>query len=130
MTMSRIAEALRRPGLMAGVVLVAVFVAGALSGAAAARAFAPPEPARPLLLARAGAPDPARLAERMRRNLELTDAQVEQVRAVLERRQPQMRETWMEARGELLAQLDSTMREIGAVLTPEQRERWRERWAR
>lgn len=111
---------LARPAVRAGLVLAAVFLAGALTGFAAARELARRQPRFPLL-ERATAADVTPLVARLRRRLDLDDAQAARVQAVLERRQPELRATWTMVRGTLAAQLDTTLAEVGAVLTPAQR---------
>lgn len=118
--MSGIVNWSRRPGVRLGAVLAAVFVAGTVVGAALDRSLTR-RVVGTFLLEQAGSPDQSRLVARMQRTLRLDDAQVAKVRAVLERRQPQMRATWTSARGALLAQLDTTMSELAEILTPEQR---------
>ncbi len=111
---------LARPGVRAGLVLAAVFLAGALTGLAVAREVGRRQPRFPLL-ERATAADVSPLVARLQRRLDLDDAQAARVRVVLERRQPQLRATWTRVRSTLVAQFDTTLAEVGAVLTPEQR---------
>jgi Spy/CpxP family protein refolding chaperone len=92
-------------------VLVVIFVAGALTGAATMRVVSADEaPAlRP-------AKEPPDLLDR----LQLTPEQRVQVDAILERRRAQMEEFWDEHRPALRAITDSARAEMRAVLTPEQ----------
>jgi Spy/CpxP family protein refolding chaperone len=104
----------KRARLTGLAILVIMFVAGALSGAATMRVVAGEEPAN----RRGGARQHPDLLER----LELTPEQRVHVDAVLERRRGQMEEFWEQHRPALRAITDSARSELRAVLTPEQRE--------
>jgi Spy/CpxP family protein refolding chaperone len=112
----------RRPGARVAALLAAVFLAGMAAGAALDRLAVRRAPRFPLM-ERAVAADLSPLVASLQRGLDLTDEQVPQVRAILERRQPQYRAAWNTARTSILAQLDSTVAELSVILTPEQRQK-------
>jgi Spy/CpxP family protein refolding chaperone len=94
------------------VILVIMFVAGALAGAATMRVVSADEPP-----VRMGPPrDHPDLLER----LDLTAEQRARVDVILERRRAQMEEFWDRHRPEMRAIADSARSELRAVLTPEQ----------
>jgi Spy/CpxP family protein refolding chaperone len=104
----------RRARFVGVAILVIMFVAGALSGAATMRVVSSDEPAMRMRAQREH-PD---LLER----LELTPEQRVRVDAVLERRRAEMEQFWEEHRPALRAITDSARAELRAVLTPEQRD--------
>lgn len=122
----RLRQWLGRPAVRIGLLLAAVFIAGATVGIALDRT-AMRRSSRFPLLERARGADPSEIVARMQRNLDLDEGQAARVRAVLDRRQPQMRATWTAGRAALLAQLDTTVSELAAILTPEQRRKLRDR---
>jgi Spy/CpxP family protein refolding chaperone len=100
--------------------LVAAFVAGGLVGAGVGGRGGPETLG-------AGPPFGRRGVHRLlKRELDLTPAQEDSVRAIFERHRPQMEALWRETRprfDSLRAGVDS---EIGAQLTPPQRARWQD----
>ncbi len=78
--------------------------------------------------------EPAVLAEeithRMKRRLDLTDDQVQQVRRIILEQQMAFQSLRKEFRPRLDDQIEKTRRELAAVLTPEQARKWEKRFAR
>lgn len=113
----------RRLHLWTALVLVAVFTAGAATGAGLAWALRPDGPPRPP--PRPGAPRhgadglPPPLA-----GLGLSPEQERGVRAILEARRPELEKAIEEAFPRVRAVQDSIDREIAALLTPEQAARF------
>jgi Spy/CpxP family protein refolding chaperone len=117
----------RRARIAGSILLLVVFVAGTLAGAASERVLraekkteaAEPEPrevrggSRRLLL------DPAFM-----QTLELTETQRTQIVAIMDRRDHDARQVWREVEPRFKAVGDSTRREIEKVLTPEQVEKF------
>ncbi|MGW8268604.1 MAG: hypothetical protein ACWGSQ_19725 [Longimicrobiales bacterium] len=130
----------------AAVLLVSVFVAGALGGAVGVklvdrRDWRPPDEhgfpmdrmggRTPPMGGRDRGPDrfgiaPMWLADRLADQLSLTDEQRGQITSILESRQARASEALSEIGPFLKSQLDSTNLEIRAVLRPEQQERFDE----
>ena len=108
--------------VQATLLLGAVLLAGVVLGVALDRTVLAP-PGRAFLMQRPGTPSVDRMVRRMQRGLDLSEQQTAQVREILERRQPRVREIWSDARTGLLAQVDTAMQELGGVLTPAQQER-------
>ena len=77
--------------------------------------------------------EPAVLAEeithRMKRRLDLTDDQVQQVRKIILEQQMAFQTLRKEFRPRLDDQIEKTRQELGAVLTPEQARKWEKRFA-
>ncbi|HKY59926.1 MAG TPA: Spy/CpxP family protein refolding chaperone [Gemmatimonadota bacterium] len=69
-----------------------------------------------------------RIAEHLGDELELSAGQREELSAVLERQEARLAEAMAETRPRLHQILEDTHREILAILTPEQRERFEESW--
>ena len=77
--------------------------------------------------------EPALLAEeithRMKRRLDLTNAQVQQVRRIILEQQMAFQSLRKEFRPRLDDQIERTRQELAAVLTPEQARKWEKRFA-
>jgi hypothetical protein len=77
--------------------------------------------------------EPAVLAEeithRMKRRLDLTEDQVQQVRRIILEQQMAFQSLRKEFRPRLDDQIEKTRRELTAVLTPEQARKWEKRFA-
>jgi hypothetical protein len=77
--------------------------------------------------------EPALLAEeithRMKRRLDLTDDQVQQVRRIILEQQMAFQSLRKEFRPRLDDQIEKTRQELAAVLTPEQARKWEKRVA-
>jgi hypothetical protein len=77
--------------------------------------------------------EPALLAEeithRMKRRLDLTNAQVQQVRRIILEQQMAFQSLRKEFRPRLDDQIEKTRQELAAVLTPEQARKWEKRFA-
>lgn len=69
-----------------------------------------------------------RIAEHMADELDLSASQREELEVVLERQEARLAEAMAETRPRLQEMLEETHREILAILTPEQRERFEESW--
>lgn len=67
-----------------------------------------------------------RVANRMRRELNLTTEQRDEIIAIIRGHQPEFRRIRAQIAPELRAELRSTIAEMATVLTPEQAETWRE----
>jgi Spy/CpxP family protein refolding chaperone len=108
-----------RSRLIGLALLCAVFVVGALSGAAVDRLLGArssfPSRSAPSCPERRG--DPRRLFD----ELALTAEQREQATKILEGRRTQMDAFWRESGPRLRAIVDSTHTELGKILTPDQR---------
>jgi hypothetical protein len=78
--------------------------------------------------------EPAVLAEeitqRMKRRLDLTHDQVQQVRRIILEQQMAFQSLRKEFRPRLDGQIEKTRQELAAVLTPEQARKWEKRFAR
>ena len=73
---------------------------------------------------------PQRITDRMQRKLDLTDAQAEAVREILERRQHELMAIRREIHPRVKAIMDASRDEISEVLTDEQRAEWQEMYER
>jgi Spy/CpxP family protein refolding chaperone len=118
--------ALARSRIWFAVFVLVVFLIGLATGVAINR-FSPYGPAAPRGLSggRPG-PRPALLADRMSRQLELNETQKQQLEEIFKRAAQRMEAFRRDSRQQfatLSRELDS---EIEAVLTPEQREKFRE----
>lgn len=123
-----------RAGLLAVLVLVGVFVAGALAGAAAGRLLQAREPTPTFVPGRMvgrppigrGEPRPGQLrrspALMLQRRLDLTDEQAARVEEVFEARRERIEAILREVEPRMQAQRDSTDIELRSILTDEQRE--------
>jgi Spy/CpxP family protein refolding chaperone len=120
--MTAASDFVRRPAVRAGALLALVFVAGMVAGTALDRTFTP-GPLRALQLKLAAPPDVSQVAGRVQYLLDLNEEQTAKVRALLERRQPQIQSAWGAARVALRAQVDTTLAELATILTPEQHRR-------
>lgn len=111
-----------RRGCLMPVLLVLVFLFGGICGAGVSLGAV-----RRALREAVEHPErrPERTAERLARRLGLSTEQRRQVQAVLAEQQAEFRRLRIRAAPEIAARLRKTDREIAAVLTPEQRERWR-----
>ena len=107
-----------RPRLGAVGLLIATFVFGALVGGAAT-SLADREGHR----SRGNHPRPS-YVERLGTELELSDAQKDSVRAVLERHQPAMDSLWESIRPQFQSERQAIRNQIIALLTPEQQEKY------
>ncbi|HWA41042.1 MAG TPA: periplasmic heavy metal sensor [Gemmatimonadales bacterium] len=103
-------EITKRPW-KAVVLLLAVFLAGALVGGVVCR-LRPPM---------GGGRDPNGMIGHLTEELKLTQAQQDSIKAVLERWRPQMDSTWAEVRPRIETVRDSIRSDIAKQLTPEQR---------
>jgi Spy/CpxP family protein refolding chaperone len=107
-----------RSRLGAAALLVATFVFGALVGGAVT-SLADREGHR----TRSNHPRPS-YVERLGADLELTDAQKDSVRAVLERHQPAMDSLWESIRPQFQSERQAIRTQINALLTPEQQAKY------
>src|SRR5512136_789244 len=108
----------RRLHLWTALVLVAVFAAGAATGAGVTWALRPPHPR--------GGPPPAGGIPPFVARLGLSPEQEARVRAIAERHRPELEAAIQETFPRLRAVQDEVDREIRAVLTPEQAARFDE----
>ena len=108
-------EMVKRPW-KAGVLLIAVFLAGALVGGAVARW-------RPSMMQ---GRDANGMLRHMTEQLDLTAVQQDSIKAVLERYRPAMDSAWAEVRPRIETVRASIRSEIAAQLTPEQRGKYEE----
>lgn len=99
------------------ILLVVTFVGGAVAGVSVERRREPGH--------NAAGRDSHRVLQRFAEHVELDSAQRSAVAAILVRRQGSVDSTWHRLRPHLHATLDSTLREIRAVLRPEQAVRFR-----
>lgn len=97
--------------------LLAAFVAGALSGAAVERVLNADEPER---VEREQDGDDDRRRSHVIDRIEMTGEQRREIDEILERRGDRMRAVWREVEPRLDAITDSARMEIKGVLTPEQ----------
>jgi hypothetical protein len=67
---------------------------------------------------------PARITHRMERPLDLSDQQASEVEAVLNRHFQHIQAIRAEVYPKMSAQLDEIRKEVGAILSPKQREQW------
>ena len=68
------------------------------------------------------------LAERLRSDLDLTDAQLREVESILVQQQAAVDSAWLDVRGHLHNSVDSVRSAIERVLTPEQRRGFGDWW--
>lgn len=122
----------KRERTRAALLLVAVFVVGAVVGVAVDR----------VVLLRGGHMYPKRLAgagahrmlQRLDRDLELTAEQETAIKAILDRRAARLESVWKRVEPSMLKEIDQADAEIAAVLNPAQRaefdamkKKWRDR---
>lgn len=100
----------------AGVLLVAVFLAGALVGGAVARLRGPMMQRR----------DANGMVKHMTEELDLTLVQQDSIKAVLDRWRPAMDSAWAEVRPRIETVRASIRSDIAAQLTPEQQAKYEE----
>jgi uncharacterized membrane protein len=112
-----------RQRVVAGVVLLFVFVLGALAGVFVERHHYHS-------VARSGGPSAAEVHEaamaEMHETLGLDEEQTEQIHAVLARHQQLVQRTWEQVRPEVQSAMREVHIEIAELLRPEQRERYHE----
>lgn len=139
-----------RQALFTGLVILSIFLAGALSGAAVVQVFSGPEvasgaettaegptesdrhgerggPGGPEGRDRSGdgPPGPFAFARFLEEELDLTEAQREEVLAILERREEQARQMFRESRARFQDHLEETLNEVESALPSEQAEEFR-----
>jgi Spy/CpxP family protein refolding chaperone len=108
-----------RSAVVAALILAATFATGVVAGIAADRIVLVRE-AR--ILPREGMRFvSARIVRAMDRELDLTDAQREDVERILGERQKRIEKVWGEMRPQVRAEIERTNREIDSVLTDEQK---------
>jgi Spy/CpxP family protein refolding chaperone len=118
----------RKTRVRAVLLLALTFVAGAIAGAATDR-FALVRQHR--MVPRGGLHFTAdRIASRLDRELNLTDAQRAQVDRILKERGAAIDAAWSRVQPEVRAEVERRNTEIEAILTPEQREKFAEMRAR
>lgn len=122
-------ESLGRVRIQGVILLVIVFIAGGVAGALVDRANPMKEkrPFRERFEQRVdgpGEPDGPGEFPRFFRDLNLTDSQREQIRAIFERHRPTIDSIMGESMPRIRALRDSADAEISALLTPEQREKF------
>lgn len=109
--------------VVAGIVLLFVFVLGALAGVFVERHHYHS-------VARSGGPSAAEVHEaamaEMNEALGLDEEQIEQIHAVLARHQQLVQRTWEQVRPEVQNAMREVHIEIAELLRPEQRERYHE----
>jgi Spy/CpxP family protein refolding chaperone len=122
----------RRRRWLSVLLLVAVFLGGAICGAGVT-AFAAVRVVRHAILHPEGHPEHG--AHWLKRRLDLTDSQFEQVRKVLTEQGVEFARIRDEVRPRILERVEKTDGEIAKILTPEQQTKWRslihrfrERW--
>ena len=106
-----------RTTLVALLILVLTFGAGFIGGAAAHHLFFAHRETIPPFAMHA-------MVNRLDRRLDLTDAQREQIEAILSRRRANINAMWAGVRPRVRAELEATNAEIVKVLTPEQRTKY------
>jgi Spy/CpxP family protein refolding chaperone len=132
-----VSDTLRGSKLLAMVVLVATFVAGALSGAAVHRVLAAASAGSGVAARGDGSEEGRRgrgsLDDRLLAELDLNAEQRVRVDSVLERRRREMEAFWDTTGPRVREIVDTTRAEIRLLLTPSQRaeyDRLREEWRR
>jgi hypothetical protein len=108
----------------AAAIVIVALIAGFVIGVAGDR----------LVLLRSGQLYPKRavsfaashLVDRLGRDLQLSDAQKRDVRAIVERHHARIDAAWANVRPQVRREIDAANVEIEAVLTPEQRTKFRE----
>ncbi len=73
---------------------------------------------------------PRRLAVRMRKDLDLTDEQSQEIEAVLTRHHKELMALRAKVQPRVMEKLEDFRAEITAILTPEQAEEWNEKFTR
>ncbi len=117
-----------RTAVVAALLLAATFATGVVAGVAADR-FVLVRQAR--ILPREGMRFvSARITRAMDRELDLTDAQRAGVERILAERQRRIEKVWTGIRPQVRAEIDRTNREIEAILTEQQRPKFRDMTAR
>jgi Spy/CpxP family protein refolding chaperone len=111
-----------RAALLAGLTLLAVFVAGAAAGAAFERTRAPA--VQPIAAPVAEGRPPIFARGPWMAQLDLSPAQRDSIQGIVERDRARADTLYREFRPRLSARFDSTTAAIEAVLTPEQRAEW------
>jgi Spy/CpxP family protein refolding chaperone len=105
--------------LIATIIVVVAFIAGLLVGAVADRIW---------LFRHGGGPERHRIADRivehLSRDLNLTPQQKQQVATIVAAHAKKMDAVWSNVRPQIRTEIDAANREISAVLTPEQREKF------
>jgi hypothetical protein len=100
--------------------VVLVFIAGAIVGVAGTRAMQGPRAIRTL------DEIPARVAERMQRDLDLSGEQRDRLEQIVRAHQGDVRRIRAQIAPQMRAEIRRIIDEMSAVLSPEQAERWRE----
>jgi len=120
-------QRLRRRRLISLLLVLVVFVSGLVIGVAAGPFFTFRHG-----LERLHSPGemPVRLAERMIQELDLTDEQARQVRAVLDQHFEELAALYGEVQPRRTRMMDDFRADVVAILTPEQAEQWTERFDR
>lgn len=115
----------KRARIAGSVLLLVVFVAGALAGAASERVMRADDAPRPPRGGGEMRGGSRRLLqdEQFARALQLTTEQRAQIKTIMDRRDEQARKVWAEAEPRLRAVGDATRSEIQKVLTPAQVEK-------
>lgn len=105
--------------VVATIIVVIAFIAGLLVGAVGDRIWAFRHPRGPH-----GPFAANRIVERLSRELDLTPQQKAQVSAIVAAHGKKMDAVWSAIRPQIRAEIDAANREISAVLTPDQREKF------
>ena len=104
---------------VATVIVVVAFIAGLLVGAVADRIW---------LFRRGGGPERHRIADRivdhLSRELSLSPQQKQQVSTIVTAHAKKMDAVWSNVRPQIRTEIDAANKEISAVLTPDQREKF------
>lgn len=112
-----------RQRILAGVVLLFVFVLGALAGVFVERHHYHS-------VSRSGGPSAEEVHEvamaEMQEVLGLDEGQIEQIHAVLARHQQHVQHVWEQVRPQVQSTMNEVHAEIAELLRPEQRERYHE----
>jgi Spy/CpxP family protein refolding chaperone len=109
-----------KTAVIAAIVVVLAFVAGFAAGVVTDHlVMLRRGPGMPPMVAHA-------MAGRLDRHLDLTDEQRRKIEEILERRHGAMDRLWAEMHPRMRVEIDATNAEIERVLTPEQREKFRE----
>lgn len=117
-----------RNALLAALLLIATFATGVVAGVAGDRIVLVRD-AR--ILPREGMRFvSSRIVRAMDRELDLSDAQRADVERLLAERQKRIETVWIEIRPQMRAEIEKTNREIEAVLTEEQKPKFRQMTAR
>jgi hypothetical protein len=116
-------KASRRHRWLAIVLAVVIFLSGFVIGSGTAVVFIHNH-----LINAVRYPNQAadRIAERLRRSLDLTDSQAAQVKAIIHKRQTALQDIRRRVQPEVEAQLDLVEREVSDVLEPQQQKKWHE----